>query len=99
MPDIAIVDPEICKTMPPHVTADTGMDALSHSFEVYVSTMATEYTDTLSIESIKMITEWLPKAYTDGQDIEARTKMHIAQNFAGIAFKQCYFRAGAQYVA
>nr|WP_148271441.1 iron-containing alcohol dehydrogenase [Desulfosporosinus acidiphilus] len=85
-PDIAIVDPEICKTMPPNVTADTGMDALSHSFEAYVSTMANEYTDTFSLESIKMISEWLPKAFADGEDIEARTKMHIAQNFAGIAF-------------
>lgn len=85
-PDIAIVDPEICKTMPPNVTADTGMDALSHSFEAYVSTMASKYTDTFAMESIKDIFEWLPKAFVDGQDIEARTKMHVAQNYAGIAF-------------
>jgi alcohol dehydrogenase class IV len=85
-PDIAILDPEICVTMPLHVTADTGMDALSHAFEAYVSTMATEYTDTMALESIGMIFEWLPRACADGQDLEARTKMHIAQNFAGMAF-------------
>ena len=85
-PDIAIVDPEICKTMPPNVTADTGMDALSHSFEAYVSTMASTYTDLFAMESIKMIFEWLPKAYANGENIEARTKMHVAQNFAGLAF-------------
>lgn len=85
-PDIAILDPEICKTMPPHVTADTGIDALSHAFEAYVSTMASEYTDVFALESIKMIFEWLPKAYANGDNIQARTKMHIAQNFAGIAF-------------
>lgn len=85
-PDIAIVDPEICKTMPPNVTADTGMDALSHSFEAYVSTMSSAYTDLFAIESIKMISEWLPKAYANSENIEARTKMHVAQNFAGLAF-------------
>ena len=85
-PDIAIVDPELCLTMPDNVTADTGMDALSHSFEAYVSVMAHEYTDTLALESIKMMFEWLPKAVSDGQDLQARTKMHIAQNFAGMAF-------------
>jgi len=85
-PDIAIVDPEICKTMPPNVTADTGMDALSHSFEAYVSTMASEYTDLFAMQSIKMIFEWLPIAYANGENIEARTKMHVAQNFAGLAF-------------
>jgi len=85
-PDVAIVDPEICKTMPPNVTADTGMDALSHSFEAYVSTMASKYSDTFALESIKDIYEWLPKAYANGNDIEARTKMHVAQNYAGIAF-------------
>lgn len=72
--------------MPPNVTADTGMDTLSHSFEAYVSVMAQEYTDTLALESTKMIFEWLPKVYRNGKDIEARTKMHIAQNFAGMAF-------------
>ena len=85
-PDIAILDPEICKTMPPNVTADTGMDALSHSFEAYVSTMASKYTDTFALESIKDIVEWLPKAFANGEDIEARTKMHVAQNYAGISF-------------
>ncbi|HEX3030768.1 MAG TPA: iron-containing alcohol dehydrogenase [Bacillota bacterium] len=85
-PDIAIVDPELCVTMPPNTTADTGMDALSHAFEAYVSTMATDYTDMLAVEASKMIFEWLPKAYNNGQDLEARTKMHIAQNFAGMSF-------------
>ncbi|AET69537.1 alcohol dehydrogenase, class IV [Desulfosporosinus orientis DSM 765] len=85
-PDIAILDPEICVSMPPHVTADTGVDALSHSFEAYVSTMANDYTDLLVLKSIKNIFQWLPKAYQNGQDINARTKMHISQNFAGMAF-------------
>lgn len=85
-PDIAIVDPELCTTMPPNVTADTGMDALSHSFEAYVSVMANEYTDMLALESIKMIFNWLPRAFKEGQNLTARTKMHIAQNFAGMSF-------------
>lgn len=85
-PDIAILDPEICVSMPPNVTADTGVDALSHSLEAYVSTMANEYTDILALESIKMIFEWLPQAFDDGGNIEARTKMHISQNFAGMSF-------------
>ncbi|KLU65912.1 aldehyde-alcohol dehydrogenase [Desulfosporosinus acididurans] len=85
-PDIAILDPEICLSMPPNVTADTGVDALSHALEAYVSTMANDYTDTLALESIKTIFEWLPKAFKDGSDITARTKMHIAQNYAGMSF-------------
>ncbi|WP_348982946.1 iron-containing alcohol dehydrogenase [Desulfosporosinus sp. FKA] len=85
-PDIAILDPEICLSMPSNVTADTGVDALSHALEAYVSTMANDYTDTLALESIKTIFEWLPKAFKDGSDITARTKMHIAQNYAGMSF-------------
>lgn len=69
-PDIAIVDPELCLTMPPNVTADTGMDAMSHSFEAYVSIMANEYTDTLALESIRMMFEWLPRAYYDGSYLD-----------------------------
>lgn len=85
-PDIAIVDGELCKTMPPNVTANTGMDALSHDCEAFVSTLASNYTDALAAESVKMIFQNLPKAYNDGNDMEARQAMHDASCLAGMSF-------------
>lgn len=84
-PDIAIVDPNLTVTMPPHVTAHTGLDALSHAIEAYVSTYSSHFTDPLALEAAKLAFAYLPKAYRNGQDMEARGKMHYAQCLAGIA--------------
>ena len=83
-PDVAIVDPELAETMPPKLTANTGMDALTHAIEAYVSTLHCDYTDPLALHAIKMIHEYLIKSYNG--DSEARARMHNAQCLAGMAF-------------
>lgn len=83
-PDVAIVDPEIAQTMPKKLTAHTGMDAMTHAIEAYVSTLHCNYTDPLALHAIKMIHENLKKSY-DG-DVDARSDMHDAQCLAGMAF-------------
>ncbi len=85
-PDIAIVDGEICKSMPPHITANTGMDALVHSTEAYVSTAADIYTDPIAKQSIELIFKNLPLAQKEPNNLEARQAMHDASCLAGIAF-------------
>ncbi len=85
-PDVAIVDGELAKSMPPQVTADTGMDALSHDVEAAVAALATPYTDALAVDSVRMIFEHLPRAYGNGEDMEARQAMHDASCLAGMAF-------------
>lgn len=86
IPDVAIVDPDLTTTMPPRVTAYTGMDALTHAIEAYVSTANSIFTDPLALEAIRTICTDLPKAYDNGEDKEARAKMHYAQCLAGMAF-------------
>lgn len=83
-PDVAIVDPALAETMPQKLTAHTGMDALTHAIEAYVSTLHCDYTDPLALHAIKMIHNDLKKSY-DG-DMEARDRMHNAQCLAGMAF-------------
>ncbi len=83
-PDVAIVDPELTYTMPAKLCAHTGMDALTHAIEAYVSTAASMYTDANALHAIREIVEWLPKSYRGDQ--EARKHMHDAQCIAGIAF-------------
>lgn len=83
-PDIAIVDPDLAETMPKKLTALTGMDAMTHAVEAYVSTMNCDFTDPLALHSIKMINEYLLDSYNG--DVNARTKMHNAQCLAGMAF-------------
>lgn len=83
-PDIAIVDPDLAETMPRKLTAHTGMDAMTHAIEAYVSTMNCDYTDPLALQAIKMVSEYLVKSYNG--DMEARAKMHNAQCLAGMAF-------------
>lgn len=83
-PDVAIVDPELAEKMPKKLTAHTGMDAMTHAIEAYVSTLHCDYTDPLALHAIKMIHNDL-KASFDG-DMEARDRMHNAQCLAGMAF-------------
>lgn len=83
-PDVAIVDPDLAETMPQKLTAHTGMDAMTHAIEAYVSTLHCNYTDPLAIHAIKMIHKDLKNSY-DG-DMEARDRMHDAQCLAGMAF-------------
>jgi len=83
-PDVAIVDPTLAETMPAKLTAHTGMDAMTHAIEAYVSTLHCDYTDPLALHAIKMIHNDLKASY-DG-DLEARDRMHNAQCLAGMAF-------------
>lgn len=83
-PDIAIVDSTLAETMPQELTAHTGMDALTHAIEAYVSAMNSPFTDPLALQAIKMVFEYLPASYKG--DVEAREKMHYAQCLAGMAF-------------
>lgn len=83
-PDVAIVDPALAETMPAKLTAHTGMDAMTHAVEAYVSTLNCNYTDPLALHAIKMIHADLKKSY-DG-DMDARDRMHDAQCLAGMAF-------------
>jgi len=83
-PDVAIVDPELAQTMPPKLVAHTGMDALTHAVEAYVSTAASCYTDGLAMKSIEMVTAYLPSSYNGNK--ESRAVMHDAQCIAGMAF-------------
>lgn len=83
-PDVAIVDPELAETMPPKLTAHTGMDAMTHAVEAYVSTANCDYTDALAIHAIEMIQADLVDSYNG--DMSARNRMHNAQCLAGMAF-------------
>ena len=83
-PDVAIVDPDLAQTMPKKLVAHTGMDAMTHSVEAYVSTCNCDYTDPLALHSIKMIKETLVDSYNGNED--ARAAMHNAQCMAGMAF-------------
>lgn len=83
-PDVAIVDPELAETMPVKLVAHTGMDAMTHAVEAYVSTANSDYTDPLALHAIKMIDATLVKSYNG--DMGARASMHNAQCLAGMAF-------------
>jgi alcohol dehydrogenase class IV len=86
VPDIAIVDPALAMAMPPAVTADTGMDALTHAVEGFTCTWKNDFSDGLCLRAIQLVFEYLPRVVKDGLDMEAREKMHNAATLAGIGF-------------
>ncbi len=90
-PSIAIVDPEFTTNIPARSTAYTGMDVLTHAIEAYTSVMASDYTDGLALEAIKLVFTYLPRAVKDGRhDLKAREKMHNAATIAGMAFANAF---------
>jgi acetaldehyde dehydrogenase/alcohol dehydrogenase len=90
VPDMAIVDPELTLSLPPTVTADTGIDALTHSIEAAVSIFASPYTDAFCVQAARLIFESLPRAFTNGSDLQARTAMSNAATIAGLAFSNAF---------
>ena len=89
-PDIAIIDPELTYSVPRAVTADTGLDVLSHTLEALVSVMASDYTDALALHATKLLFAYLPVCYEDPTNTEAREKMHNASCMAGMSFTNAF---------
>ena len=89
-PSVALCDPEMTLTLPPRVTAATGMDAMTHAVESYTSRIATPVTDVLCLEAIRLLYRYLPVAVNNGSDLEARTHVLLAASLAGIVMNDAY---------
>jgi alcohol dehydrogenase class IV len=84
--DLAIIDPVFIEKLPKQLIADTGMDALSHAVDAYISDWKNDFSDGLAIKALEMIFKYLPRSYKDPADKEAKEKMHIAATLAGLSF-------------
>jgi alcohol dehydrogenase class IV len=84
MPDMVILDPSFAMSMPPRLTADTGLDALTHAIEGFTYRGRNDFSDGLRLKAAQLVFAYLPRAYVDGNDLEARTKMHHAATIAGL---------------
>ena len=92
--DMAIVDPVLTISAPPHITAASGMDALSHAIESFTTNCGNPKSDILALHAMRLIIENIEDAYVDGQNLEARTKLSLGSNFAGIAFNDASVHFG-----
>lgn len=90
MPNMAIVDVDYHMTAPKGLTASSGIDAVSHALEAIASVMATDYTDGLALQALKNLFTWLPAAYEDGSNVQAREKVANAATMAGMAFANAF---------
>ena len=86
VPDVSILDPWLTSTVPPELMADTGMDAVSHAVEAYVSQWRNDFSDALAIKALQLLFRHLPQAYLDPQDEASRERIHNAATMAGLAF-------------
>ena len=94
IPTFAIIDPIFPAKMPPALTANTGFDALAHCLENVISQWRNEISDALTLKAVEMIFKWLPIAYKDGNNMEARDKMHLAATMSGLAFSNSMAHIG-----